>query len=383
MYMKGHVACVSIRHERLEREDAGMLLGFTRWCSVGVVAALAIAGCTHDRSELYALDPEGAGGASGVVEPPPWLPALPDLANQDACEACAKDKCATAHANCLQDDACVEMLACKGTCSDPGCLQTCAAEHAPSPWYDDLWVCVLTEHCAAPCRTGENFACAGNYNGPVTEQSRFTVSLRFKQRTESFGGGPTVRVDHFLVGAEVRTCRSPDLPCTDTDLIDSERVDSKNTVKLEWWSGWSTFLEIEDERIAPYGWRERILWPPPAQAMEFSISLLGPELLQDATGSPEQETRAPLGVYVGDCLTSLARGVRVELPDLPELEVGLPFGDALAIVIVADVPAADRADWIAVRAVQVESDRVAAERVVAEGEAFVRAGWNTHLVLVP
>jgi hypothetical protein len=361
-----------------------LMLDCKRACAIFVVSALV--GCTHDSSALYARSAQDAGAVVAPTELP-FLPARPGDQETDAtCEGCAREKCATARDNCLEDDDCRDVLACKGKCADPACLQGCDARLGFSAWYEDLLNCVFGQACSAECKAGENFACVGHYDWPVASQSRFPVRFNF-----SFDYGSTVglRFKSFLVGAAVRAC--PSSPCTDNSLYDSGRVDSSNGVSLnliaDLTGRFPGFLEIEDSRSGFFGCRLKVYTEPLARAMELRLVLLDGYPLQTQTGGLiDLQAGAPLVIQIVDCLDWGARNVRFELPALPAVEVG-HYGDGIVygarttsvgLALVPDVPDTARQNPIRGQAVQVGTGAVVAETLVQ-----VRSGWITELMLRP
>jgi hypothetical protein len=354
-----------------------------------LLLGLSLAACSNDLDALYGDGVVKDAGAVKMKAELPLLPMLPDLENESECKACAKDKCADARANCLDDDACVENLACRGICSDPGCLQRCDAKYpAFSYWFAALVTCVMSNACATPCKTGENFACVGKYDWPVAEERRFRVRFRFTY--ENFFSSALTQP--FVVGAQVRACGGD--PCDD-NVLDSGRVDARNTFELglELGLGRSSFggfLEVEGDRIGPAGWHDRLFPQFPVQAAELWLVSADRSYIAQVTDFTllDLETAAPLVIYISDCMGAPAR-VQVVLPDLPDTAVrhakdGVdanqynPDATNVGVAIVADVPDPDPAHPIATQAVQ-----VATGLVVAERPAFVRAGWTTHLWLTP
>ena len=343
---------------------------------------VALVGCTHDTGGLYGTAPDPAPA-------PAQLPLLPfRTGNPDTdstCAACAKDACAAQRDYCLQDDDCMNMLACKGKCSDPACLQACAAKFEFSAWFEDLWFCALDE-CSLECNAGENFACVGQYNWPVATRSRFPVRLNFNLGLYSTAG---LRFQSFLVGAAVRAC--PSSPCTDNNLIDSGRVDATNSVSLDLIGDvtgrFPGFLEIEDPRSGFFGVRKIVYPEPLSRAMELGMVLHDSALGQQQTGGLfDLQAGASIAIQIRDCLGWGARNVRFELPALPDVKVGhfidgFVYGaefTSVGAALVPDVPEIARQNPIRGRAVQVGTDVVVAEAIVE-----VRSGWITELLMQP
>ena len=356
---------------------------------LGLSLVVALCACSNDLDALYGDGVvKDAGAPPTRVESLPPLPAQPDEVNRPECAKCAKQECAKERANCLLDDGCTQILACKGKCSHPACLQNCVAKYGLSEWYgvsssagawyDDYMGCVFRTSCSVECNAGENFDCAGKYDWP-SAATRFPVHLRF-----------WTRVGLSLVGAEVRVC-GPGSPCTGTgpdSPIASGRVDPTNGVTLNvTLGGYDPYFrgsfEVEDKRIGAFGTRERILPIPLTQQTELGVLSPPPDWLQGVTnGQLDLEAGAPLVIYVFDCIGLSARNVRVELPDLAEVEV-LHFGDgwvlseaamtSVGLALVTDVPEAARGS------VRVQAFQIGTALPFAEREIDVRAGWVTHL----
>ncbi len=359
------------------------MLGYPRRCIILAVGMLALFGCTHETSALYVPARKPAADPTDL----PLLPSRPgEKETNETCEACAQDRCAAARNDCLEDDDCIDMLACKGTCSDPACLQRCDAKFAFSAWYEDLWICVFERACGVECKAGENFACAGQYDWPIATHSRFPVLFNFSRDLTSTAG---LRFKSVLVGATVRVCVNS--PCTESNVYDSGRVDSSNRVSLDLIADltgrFPGFLEIEDPRSGYFGWKARVYPEPLAMETEVRLVLLDSYALQSQTnGLLDLDAGAPLVIEITDCLNFAARNVRFELPDLPDVEVG-HFGEGIVygapatsvgLALVPDVPEAARREPIWGRAVQVGTDEIVAETLVG-----VHSGWTTELVLLP
>lgn len=349
--------------------------------------AFTLAGCTHDSSGLYATEGSKRVRSTPAVTELPLLPSVTGDSTTDAkCAACAKDKCAVARGRCLEDDDCMHMLACKGKCSDPACLQACTAKLEFSAWYEDLSTCVFRDACDVECRSGENFACVGQYSWPVATQSRFPVRFNFSGDYFSTVG---LRFKSFLVGAAVRAC--PSSPCNDNNSNDSGRVDATNGISLnligDVTGRFPGFLEIEDARNGFFGVRMRVYPEPLARATELRMVLLDGYPLQTQTGGLlDLDAGAPLVIEMIDCLGYGARNVRFELPDLPDVKVGhyaegFVYGadsTTVGLALVPDIPGTARESRIHGRAV-----RIGTQEVVADALVEVRSGWITELMLQP
>ena len=372
--------------------------------ALAVVASLAVvvgfayglSACSNDGDALI-CDPSqcpgdaDASGAPGQGEPP-WLPALPDVQNRDACEACAKASCGTTRAACLEDDACTALLRCEGEADNPADLQTCEAEHGFSPWYDDHWACVLFESCATECKSGENWGCVGRYDWPPAPEDHFPVTFHFKNpRRSAFTGGDS-RVELFRAGAQARTCKSADGDCTLDDLVDTDRVDASNRVELEvafpgFSRNFTGRLEIDSDPDDVLSLPDRILGLPLSRKGEVRVFVANLGSLQSLSGGAIDHDSAPLTITVRDCLGTAAPGIRLQLPDLPETEpryavlfsaLGDGPTDASGLALVVDVPEPQRSGAVTVQAFRGDGGEPVAERY-----AFVRAGWTTHLILYP
>lgn len=338
----------------------------------------------------------------------PLLPVLPDAERVEECGDCVREQCAPARAACLDDTACVEQLSCRGACSDPACLQACVARHGYSAWFEDYWACAMTDACAGPCGSGENFACVGHYDAPRTEQAHFNLYLHFKNpRTGlayAFPGDQ--RDEQFVLGARARSCLSPAEGCVASQLIDEGVVDAMDAVQLAavvdpFSRSYDGMIEVEhdsppdsDGLFHQLGWRDRYLLPFLTGDTEFRMYVYWRGWIRDAVrehqGSDvDFSTAAPLAVYLEDCSGAPARGVRIEVPSVSGVLQQTAMGDfgldatETGSALVGDVPydgapSALPSPAIAVRAVSSDDGRVLAER-----RAFVRSGWTTHVWLMP
>jgi hypothetical protein len=356
-----------------------------------------VAGCSNDLDSLY--------------EPVelPLLPSSPDHARVAACTACAQDSCESVRARCLEDDACTELLACRGACSNPTCAQRCVAAHGFSPWYDDFWACVLNDECAEACGSGENFACVDGYQAPRAEQDvdRFPVRFRFKNpRTGLAYAYPgDQRDEQFVVGASARSCPAQETADTRCQPTQTGVLDAMNSVQLDvvvdqYTRNFTGLIEIEHEPPSGVdrtlfqqgGTRDRYMPPFFAEPTEFRFYVFWRGWFREAlderpAGVPDFETAASVAVYLEDCMGAPARGVRIELPEASGVETLNQNSDgSLSLeatdtgsALVGDVPAGQRDRAIAVQAVRVEDATVVARR----NDVYVRPGWITHVWLMP
>lgn len=348
------------------------------------ISGLGSPGCHHDRDAFY--EPSGTAGAGDAIttEPPP-LPALPDMEVRDACEACAMEKCRGARDACLEDDACTELLDCKGICDDPACLQECQARLGFSSWYDDLWACVFGQ-CPAECGVGRNWGCTGDYAWPEPERPTFEVTVRFRTPVEWPSTRETV-FDSFLIGAEVRSCPPLDGPCLDP--IDSGVVDAASTVDLSQTVtlGQIGYFEVESDTHTSFGQRELLYGYPAPWRGEVRWSYITRQNLAFLAGwvGSATSTSGAVAIMVGDCLGSPAEGARVTLPGVPEADVRHFRNLALSgdetdsgFAFAPAIPAASLKERVAVEAFRTDRDEQVAERAI-----WVRPGWITHAVLYP
>lgn len=353
-----------------------------------------MAGCTNPADELYDL---------------PHLPAVPDPGRVKTCEACANEKCGAQHAACLEDDGCRALIGCKGRCADPTCLQRCTVEHGFSPWYDDFSACVLTDECTKPCMSGENFACVDKYAAPEAQAGadKFPVAFHFKNPRTGLAYAYTgeQRDEQFVVGASARSCLPQGSAMSLCMATASGTVDVKNTVTLDvsvhpvanHFLG-TIEVALDDmsqaapDRIRQLEWHDRYMPPPFAQETEFRFYVFSrgsfPVATDEETGEILSAAKAaPLAVYLEDCMGVPARGIRIELPGHPEIdvknqlcEVG-SFGEETdcGSAMVGNISDPIRKQQISVQAVQIATGNVVAKRT----DVYVRAGWATHVWLVP
>lgn len=368
---------------------------------VAARALLLLSSCVSSTDSLY--DPPE----------PPWLPARPDPGREEACAACATDACADERTACLQDQGCLALLECRGRCNEPACLQTCTARHGYSAWYEDLWTCVVIDHCREACGSGENFACVDDYQAARAddeEDRRFPVRFRYKNPRTGLAYAYTgdERDEQFVAGARAESCRPPDLASSACQRIDVGIVGADDSVELdlvvhEVTNAFKGVVEVELDdptttsgtAAAPLfeqlGWRDRYLTPPFAEATEFRFYVFwrGWFRKKAAEALPDPidfTTAAPLAFYLEDCMGAPASGVRFELPGVPEVEVLNQMSSGhvgeetdLGSAMVGDVPESVRRQALVVQAVQIDTDRVLAKR----NDVYVRPGWTTHVWLAP
>ncbi|HEX7480189.1 MAG TPA: hypothetical protein VF331_20485 [Polyangiales bacterium] len=360
------------------------------------LVSLTLPACVNPVAELY--------DAPNV----PQLPALPDVGRIDACQVCAQQKCSVQRAACLEDASCNQLLACRGKCSNPACLQRCTAAHGFSPWYSDLWACVFTDHCAKPCATGENFGCVDDYEAvrAETQAERFSVLLHFKNPRTGLAYAYTgdERDEQFVVGAAARSCLAPVAATTECQVIDSATVGPANTVALDvrahqvlrYFNGTIEVESNDSSTAAPDFLRQnalhdRYMLPPLAEATEFRLyvfwlSWVRSAVLDTSGATFDVQHAAPLAIYMEDCAGAPARGLRFELPEQPGLQVlhqvsDSSFGDETdtGSALVGDIPDPFRQQAIVIQAVQVKTRKIVAKR----NEIYVRPRWMTHVWLSP
>lgn len=374
-----------------------LVLGLTRWRSFGVVAALALAGCTHDRSELYAPPV-----ARDVGTEPPILPALPDVDKRAACEACAKDKCATSRDNCLEDDDCVAQLRCKGKCSDPACLEACDVAHAFSIWYRDYQFCVLGlgdrgGQCIVECGVGENWGCLGQYAFREASNKAYELELRFVGPSDP--DDPN-RLFAFppLAGASVRACG--DAALTDCGIPDNSQVlagatiGAYNSATLELRGLYHRPMQITgggaSELAELY---DRPCTGPQQREVTFlsrvAVNQLRPGAGSGDVGFPlDGPDRTNVLVEQGDCLAAGAPGVRFAL-------FGEPDPDRAYVDLSAGSGGLDRTDSSGFgvlgvglggrpsRTLVLEGHRADGGEVLSRRSVEVALAWSTSVYLLP
>jgi hypothetical protein len=369
------------------------------WITIVLRIALvwAIAACANPVEELY-----------DALEIPP-LPSTPDQDRVKSCQACAEDKCGAQRTACMEDDACRALLGCKGWCTEPTCLQRCTADHGFSPWYDDFWACVLTDECAKPCMSGENFACVGKYEAPKADQGtdKFPVTFHFKNPRTRLANGYTgdQRDEQFVVGASAQSCQRQKSAMSSCISIASDTVDRSNAVKLNlsvqpdarYFAG-TIEVDLKDwsqaapERTRQLAWHDRYMPPPFAEKTEFRFYVYARDLFpeaRDAQGAAviSAADAAPLAIYLEDCMGVPARGVRIELVGQPDIDVknqvcGVDtFGAETncGSAMVGNISDPLRHEQISVQAVHVATKTVVAKR----SDIYVREGWATHVWLMP
>ena len=378
--------------------------GFSaRRASLAACALLVAAGCVSSTDALYDA-PE-----------PPRVPVRPESSLQAACTTCATEACADERTTCLSDTSCRALLECRGRCSDPACTQTCVARHGYSPFYDDLWGCVLIDRCAEACGSGESFACVDEYEAARAgdDEERFPVRFRYKNpRTRlAYAYSGDQRDEQFVAGARAQSCLPPDLATTECQTIDQGTVGADDSVELDLVAHEFTHafkgvveVELEDDadasaaaagareptRFRQLGWNDRYYPPPFAEPTEFRFYVFWRGWLREkamsAGGEPlDFSSAAPLALYLEDCIGAPARKVHFELPDVPEANVLNQASDGTVgdesdtgSAMLGDVPEPARSRTLEVRAVD-DDGRMLARRT----DIFVRPGATTHVWLVP
>jgi hypothetical protein len=345
---------------------------------------------------------------------PPAVPVRPEPARADACEACADEKCFDPHAACLRDTTCLALLECRGRCSDPACTDACVARHGHSPFYEDLWTCVLTDHCAEACGAGESFACVDAYEAARAAQDDDSFPVRFRYQNPRTGLAYAYtgdqRDEQFVAGAQAQSCLPPGLAGGACQRIDEGTVGADDSVELglvvhEVTRAFVGVVEValpdatpapaaaattEPPRFRQLGWNDRYYPPPFTEPTEFRFYVFWRGWIREkaiaAGGEPlDFATAAPLALYLPDCLGAPARGVHFELPSvagvtlLHQADDG-SVGDVsdTGSAMITDVPEPARDTALEVRAV-LGDDRVVARR----SEVFVRPGTTTHVWLTP
>jgi hypothetical protein len=276
-------------------------------------------GCSNDPGALYtsgkAAKDSGADKETDAAkrEPLPDLPALPDEDHIPDCTRCAADKCKTARANCLEDDYCTDELRCKGTCDNIACLHGCSADFGWSPWYGDYANCVFGQ-CQTECNSGHNWQCEGKYDWPAAEQSSFAVRFRFTAPPTYFLGSQSAT---NVVGATVRAC-ADNADCEGSEQ-DSDTVGIDNTVQLDLDAttfqpkDFRGYLEIDS---GDGGEHERLYAAPLSRPQDYFAGYvstgIGPVGYDHAL--------ARIDVIAVDCLVAPVAGVKVTLPDFPDVD---------------------------------------------------------------
>jgi hypothetical protein len=348
--------------------------------------------CSNDPSALYRQSAGDAGSAEATdvheAKAPPILPAQPDPDHVSACEACARDNCVKARAGCLGDDACTAQLECSGACSDPGCLQRCAADTGVegqwSIWWEDLFVCAY-QMCETECNTGQNWACEDHFDWPSAEQQTIRVHARFQGWDYStrlgfdFGNGEG---GADFSGAHVSVCNTSD-SCSG-GVSDQGVLDAASSAWLELPAPFRSHFELVRGTL-----QYRVHYLPIARPIDVPMFLLDYYLggTTFAIGWVPSDQSAALWAKVTDCTGVLGRNVRVELPNQAQAKVAyLTSGGTLdlaahqtatgfAFVPEVDVPTGGR---IAISAVFADGDQTVAERTLP-----MRDGWITALSLGP
>ncbi len=200
------------------------------------------AGCSADLEALFADE-------QALIA---QLPAKPDDPVAAECGMCALQQCEERRLECERDDRCSQLLACKGSCSDPACLFECEVEHAASGKHNNFHTCLVESACASDldckseceaehqasetyhayracvfetrcreeCATGQNWQCLGDYSwtGPDAGHAaprRLTVMVKDADRLHLVYPGAG--------GVQVYACLSSDR-CGDTAWATSNSI---------------------------------------------------------------------------------------------------------------------------------------------------------------
>ena len=356
---------------------------------VATALAAALSGCSNNLDALYAGGHDG-GTAEDAL---PLLPATPDERFVDACEACAASQCKDERASCLADDACTAQLRCKGSCSDPACLERCEVDHTRSAWYDDYLQCVFEAACAVPCGRGQSFECLGNYAVRSGAASSYAVTWHFDGYVRSDDPvRSTNNLSPLLEGASVRACNALSSDCGSAGAAQGIAAidaydDAQMTVEGSPFRG---YLELSggpyDERALLYRqptsgseWREVGMAP------RLDFLSFGPGLgVGDAFKAPHH---ANLAFIALDCLRERAPGVHFA-------EGGRSFASIAYIRMDStgdeEGPTSSTGTALATSdlggdatrevVVEVRDDQ---DAVLSTHRVFLRDGWSTQIELLP
>jgi len=373
-----------------------------------LLALTLLPGCSNDLDDLFcdsdcpvetpaaaADDPDA--DAALEVDAARLLPIRPDPKVEEACADCSEVRCREAREACLLDDACTEQLYCMDACHDPGCWEECrglAGVEGPSPYLSDLVVCTHGG-CAEECRTGENWACAEEYQWPPSDAQTIHNRLQFGGRFR-WGAvdtrGNESRVS--LMGAKLSVCDELLSGCVAAGELDASNAADVELPTVNQGRNFLGFFEIDNGDLGIVASKYRAFLPPLSRDGRFELVMITDLLpFSEFLWLPAEDT-ASLWVYVVDC-TVLAARVYVEIvgrPDVPvaylgpngrfnadgdEAAQGVAFFPELSVT-----PSGLSTDEaITIQAFLLDED--GNKQVVAKREIALRAGYEHVAVVAP
>jgi hypothetical protein len=212
----------------------------TRFLWAPGLLALASAGCRFDIDKIYEhesapVGPDGGASDAGTDAPlPSSLIGLWKDAEfvDDACEKCAKQKCAQVDKDCRTDSHCTELTRCAASNVDPDTLAACRAREVPwiseqpdkralgGPYYS----CVFRDSCDEECKTHTDWSCLGNYGWDTTNRDSVDVTFQFVDFNTP---------NSFAAAADVRVCTlQEDVDCKLPDG-DTLQTDARGVIALD------------------------------------------------------------------------------------------------------------------------------------------------------
>ncbi len=131
----------------------------------------------------------------------------------DACVACAEEKCDDVRKACEDDPDCVAFNRCVSASTDPATQAECRARFVDwlrkdIPGRDmggPYQQCVFQDRCWEECKGRSNFQCAGKFSWPTTGADTVPYRIRFVEALSAASVGE---------GLEVKVCRSDDTSCS-------------------------------------------------------------------------------------------------------------------------------------------------------------------------
>ncbi len=353
--------------------------------------------CSNDLDELF-CDPDcprpDAGGeqlalsaASGAL---PALPFTPDEAAIPDCTDCVQGACEEQRESCLADEACVEVLRCMGPCTDPSCMMECWGQsfEAATPergWslFHELDDCAWKE-CPTACQGGQNWECAGKFDWPTADGNSIDAEVRFAP----YGTGGDRKIG--LAGARVRAC--PDGGCS---ILQSwQELDARNAAEFmlptSERSNFQGYFELDSDEIGPLGTHYRIHYWPLWRDLDFYVGIVPDGVLFGYDWRPNPSA-ASLFVFMNDCLLGAPPSrLRLQLRESPGPvdvardhlgDVIFETTESVGAAFFPEVAIDGEDSWFAVQAwfAPEGSD----ERLVAQREILLRAGFSTMLYLAP
>ena len=212
----------------------------TRFLWAPLWLGLASAGCQFDIEKIYEHEPPDVGGDGGAPDAGIDTPLPSSLIGlwkdaefvSDACQKCAKQKCAQADKDCRADSQCTDLTRCAASNVDPDTLSACRARQVPwiseqpdkralgGPYYS----CVFRDSCDEECKSHSDWSCLGNYGWDTTNSDSVNVTFQFVDFNTR---------NSFASNADVRVCTlQEDYECNLAEGA-AKKTDAKGVIALD------------------------------------------------------------------------------------------------------------------------------------------------------